>query len=142
MAFYESDDFMAMESRSDPRCFIIGRAGGGKSAALQHLEEVHKEHVIRITPEDVSLPYITDLSAFRYLDSLDVHLDLLFIALWKHVMLVELIRHRYNVDSPIAKQNFFRIIRDKVLRDPAKQQALDYLDEFEGKFWCEADVCV
>lgn len=142
VAFYESDDFMAIESRSDPRCFIIGRTGGGKSAALQHLEEVHKEHVIRITPEDLSLPYITDLSAFRYLDSLDVHLDLLFIALWKHVMLVELIRHRYNVDSPIAKQNFFRIIRDRVLRDPAKQQALDYLDEFEGKFWCEADVRV
>jgi hypothetical protein len=137
--FYRSGDYKAIESRLDPRCFIIGRTGSGKSAALQHLEELNGEKVIRITPEDLSLPYIVDLRVVRYLDSLDVNLDLLFTALWKHVLLVELIRARYNVDSPVAKQNFLDNIRDRVKRDPAKKAALEYLDEFGSKFWCETD---
>jgi hypothetical protein len=138
-AFYESGDYFAIRSNLDPRCFIIGRTGGGKSAALHRLKDADPDHVIRITPEDLSLPYITDLGVIRYLDSIGVHLDLLFIALWKHVLLVELIRQRYNVDSPAAKQNFLQTLKEQVRRDPAKQAALDYLDEFEGKFWCEAD---
>lgn len=137
--FYRSGDYGTIESRLDPRCFIIGRTGSGKSAAFQHLEETHGKKVIRITPEDLSLPYIVDLRVIRYLDSLDVNLDLLYTALWKHVLLVELIRRRYNVDSPVAKQNFLNIIRDRVKRDPAKKAALEYLDEFGSSFWCETD---
>lgn len=137
--FYRSGDYDTIEARLDPRCFIIGRTGSGKSAALQHLEESFPGKVIRISPEDLSLPYIVDLQVIRYLDSLDVHLDLLFTALWKHVLLVELIRHRYNVDSPAAKQNFLDLLRDRIKRDPAKKAALEYLDEFGSKFWCETD---
>jgi hypothetical protein len=138
-AFFESGDYAAIESFNDPRCFIVGRTGVGKSAVLQHLEASHPGRVIRITPEDLSLPYITDLGVIKYLDDLDVHLDLLFIALWKHVLLVELLRHRYSVNSPEAKQKFMEALRDKVRRDPAKRAALDYLEEYQDRFWCEAD---
>ena len=102
-AFYESDAYQLCESREDPHCFLIARTGSGKSALLQRLEETRSSHVIRINPEDLSLPYITDLGVIRYLDSIDVNLDPLFIALWKHILLVEVIRHRYKVDSPDAK---------------------------------------
>jgi hypothetical protein len=138
-AFYDSGDYEGIASRHDPRCFVTGRTGSGKSAALQQLEKAEADHVIRIAPEDLSLPYITDLNVFRFLDSLNVHLDLLFIALWKHVLLVEILKHRYRIDSPVAKQNFLSALRQRLGRDPAKRAALDYLDEFEGKFWCEAD---
>ncbi|KNX38975.1 hypothetical protein VV01_20530 [Luteipulveratus halotolerans] len=30
-------------------------------------------------------------------------------------------------------------LRKKISQDPAKAAALDYLDEFEGRFWCETD---
>lgn len=139
MAFYESGDYSAIASKRDPRCFLIGRTGGGKSAALQHLEETHRDHVIRINPDDLSLLYITDLQAIRYLDSLNVNLDPLFIALWKHVLLVEIIKHRYKIDTPAAKQSFLTMLRDAIKRDASKQAAVDYLDDFEGKFWCETD---
>ncbi len=36
-AFFESSDFNVISSRDDKRCFIVGRTGSGKSAALQHL---------------------------------------------------------------------------------------------------------
>jgi hypothetical protein len=139
LAFYDSADYTAIQSKLDPHCFVVGRTGGGKSAALKRLEETHHEHVVRINPEDLSLPYITDLGAIRQLDAMEVHLDPFFIALWKHVLLVELIRHRYKIDSLQAKQNFLQMLRERITRDTAKKAALDYLDEFEGRFWCETD---
>ena len=138
-AFFESGHYSAIDSKDDPRCFIVGRTGSGKSALLQRIEEQHPDHVIRINPEDLSLPYIADLGVVNYLASLDVHLDPFFIALWKHVMLIEIIKHRYNVDSPVAKQNFLAGLRDRISRDRSKMAALEYLEEFEGKFWCETD---
>lgn len=138
-AFYESGQYAALASRDDPRCFIVGRTGSGKSAMLQRIEEDNPDHVIRINPEDLSLPYISDLGVVRFLASLDVHLDPFFIALWKHVLLVEIIRHKYKVNSPMAKQNLFSALRDKVSRDKTKVAALEYLDDFDGKFWCETD---
>lgn len=138
-AFFESSDFNVISSREDKRCFIVGRTGSGKSAALQHLEEVHPDHVIRISPEDLSLPYITNLQVIRHLDGLEINLDTFWTTLWKHVLLVEIVRHRYKIDSPAAKQNFLANLRERVNRDPAKRAALQYLDEYEGRFWCEAD---
>ena len=138
-AFFESSDYEVISARDDPRCFIVGRTGSGKSAALQRLEEVHGDHVIRISPEDLSLPYITNLHAVRYLDGLEINLDTFWTTLWKHVLLVEIIRHRYKVNSAAAKQKFLTGLLDRVKADRAKAAALDYLNEFEGRFWCEAD---
>jgi hypothetical protein len=138
-AFYESGHYKAVQRRDDPRCFLIGRTGGGKSAILTHLESILPEHVVRIYPEDLSLPYITDLGAIQYLASINVNLDPLFIALWKHVLLVEVIKHRYKINSLEAKQNFIATLTEKIKKDPSKKAALDYLNDFEGKFWCETD---
>jgi hypothetical protein len=137
--FFESSHYRALAARDEPRCFVIGRTGSGKSAALQRLEEQHAGHVVRITPEDLSLPYLTELGALQYLAALNVHLDPLFIALWKHVLLIEVIKHRYKIDSPSEKQTFLETLRDRIKRDHSKAAALDYLDEFEGRFWCETD---
>src|SRR5262245_24163401 len=74
-AFFEWAGYLVVEAPDDPHCFLIGRTGSGKSAVLQRLEEVHPRRVIRINPEDLSLPYIIDLGVIRQLDALDVHLD-------------------------------------------------------------------
>lgn len=139
LAFFSSGDYAAVSSRIDPHCFLIGRTGGGKTAVLRRLEDTDADRVIRVNPEDLSLPYITELGAIRFLDSLNVHLDALFIALWKHVLVVELIRHRYKIHSPEEKQNFLAGIGERIRRDPSKRAALDYLEDFQGRFWCETD---
>ncbi|MFJ2392641.1 P-loop ATPase, Sll1717 family [Streptomyces sp. NPDC087843] len=138
-AFYESDDYLTIADKDDRRCFVIARTGSGKSAALQQLEGEFSEHVVRVAPEDLSLQYITNLGVMRFLDELDVSLDPLFIALWKHVLMVELIQHRYNVNTPAAKATFLATLRDRIRKDPGKQIALQYLEEFQTKFWIEAD---
>ena len=126
-------------NRTNPHCFLIGRTGSGKTAILQHLEDLEGDHVIRINPEDLSLPYLLDLSVVRKLSDLEVHLDPFFIALWKHVLLVEVIRHRYQIDTAGAKRNILETLKDRVKRDPSKRAALEYFDEFGESFWCETD---
>ncbi|GIJ25539.1 hypothetical protein Vqi01_07010 [Micromonospora qiuiae] len=138
-AFYETAIYQVMTSRLQKKNFLVGRTGSGKSACLQTLEQQYAEHVIRIDPEDLSLPYITDLGVVRYLSSLEVHLDPFFIALWKHVLLIEVIKHRYKVDSQAKKQSVMDMLKEKVKRDRSKRAALDYLEEFEGKFWIETN---
>lgn len=138
-AFYPSAQYQAMASKDDPRCFVVGRTGSGKSAALRVLAEEHPAKVVRIVPEDLSLPYITNLDVVKQLQALDVDMQSFWKALWRHVLIVEVIRHRYRVDSQDAKATVIQTLRDKLSRNPGKKLALAYLDDFEGKFWAETD---
>ena len=138
--FYESGYYHSVKNHDNNRTFIIGKTGSGKSALLKRLEIESPEHVIRIDPENLSLPYITNLGVIKYLASIrEFNLDPLFIALWKHVLIVEIIRHRYSIKSAEAKQTFIQGIMERIKKDASKKMALEYLSDFEGKFWCEAD---
>lgn len=138
-SFFGTAQYDLLSSRTDPRCFVVGRTGSGKSAMLQQIEDEHVGHVIRITPEDLSLPYIAGLGGIKHLVENEVHLSPFFSALWKHIFLVEIIRHRYAVNSPAAKQNFLNTLREKISQDKSKLAALEYLNDFGDKFWCETD---
>jgi hypothetical protein len=140
-AYWDNGDFDVISSPKDkdPRCIIVGRTGSGKSAAFQHLERLYQGKVIRILPENLSLPYITNLNIMRQLPGLGVHLEPLFVALWKHVILVEVIKHRYHITTPEQKLNILTALRDRLKLDRSKTKALDYLDAFGDKFWCETD---
>jgi hypothetical protein len=137
--YWDNGDFETIISPEDPRCFLIGRTGSGKSALLHHLEENYPNKVVRIIPENLSLPYITNLGVIRQLLELEVRLEPFLKALWKHVILVEILRHRYDITSPERKQTILSLLKDKFKRDPGKVKAIEYLDEFGDKFWCEAD---
>lgn len=104
-AYYDNGDYEAISSQLDRRCFIIGRTGAGKSATLRRLEQEYKAKVIRIVPEDLSLKYLSSLELIEDLTKLDVHLEVFFTALWKHVLIVETIKHRYGITTKEKKQN-------------------------------------
>jgi hypothetical protein len=57
----------------------------------------------------------------------------------EYVLLVEIIQHRYRVNSWRGNSDSIPGLRGAVVRAPGKQAALQYLDEFEGKFWVDAD---
>ncbi|WP_157365823.1 P-loop ATPase, Sll1717 family [Arthrobacter sp. Leaf234] len=138
-AFQLTGDYEAIESLQDPRCFVIGRTGSGKSAALTTLERANKEHIIRLSPENLALQYITDQQVFKYLRSLDVEIDSFWRALWKHVLLVEIIRKRYRIEGQYEKATFIESLKERITKDSGKKRALEYFSEFEDKFWNEAD---
>src|SRR5439155_410907 len=138
-AYFDNGDYAMIESHDDPRRFIVGRTGSGKSAAFERLEQRYPQQVSRIAPENLSLSYITNLDIVRQLTEIGVRLDVFFSALWKHVIIVELLRHRYRLTSPNTKETILAQLFETFKRDPTRQRALDYLNTFGDKFWCEAD---
>lgn len=137
--FYDNGDYEATLSRELKKCFLIGRTGSGKTAILKRIAEAHPKRVIQIDPESLSLQFIANSPYIRELMEAGVHLDLFFKALWKHVFIVEIIRHIYKIDSPVAKSSIVDRLLDKVRRNPSRVKALKYFDEFGERFWCEAD---
>jgi len=57
-------------------------------------------------------------------------------------MLVEILRHRYKVDTLADKNALLQSLRERFSRDVSKRAALDYLDEFGASFWETTDVRV
>jgi hypothetical protein len=137
-AYLDNGDYALIESYDDPRRFIIGRTGSGKSAVFERLELRHPEQVTRLSPENLSLSYISNLDVIKNLKAIGVRLDPFFNALWKHVIIVELLRHRYRLTSARAKDTILAQLLETFKRDPARQRAVEYLNTFGDKFWCEA----
>lgn len=138
-AYWDNGDFATIESHEDKRCFIIGRTGSGKSATFQHLMERNPDKVVKIDPESLSLPYILNINLIHQLMNAGVHLETFMKTLWKHVIVVEILRHRYQINTPEQKQNILSYLMDKLKREPGKAEAIKYLEEFGDKFWCETD---
>jgi hypothetical protein len=138
-AFYDNGGYTALVTRDDPRRFVIGRTGSGKSAMFERLTTTFPNQVVRLTPENISLTYIANLDVVKSLVALGVHLDIFFVALWKHVIIVEILKHRYGMYTQEAKENVLAALLAKFKRNPTKRKAVEYVNEFGDKFWCEAD---
>src|SRR5687767_1886938 len=74
-AFLDNGQYSAIASPADPRCFIIGRTGSGKSAAFRYLSEQYPDRVITLKPENLSLPYLTNLDVVNELSRIGVNLQ-------------------------------------------------------------------
>jgi hypothetical protein len=138
-AFYPNPDYETIASQQDPSMFVVGRTGSGKSAAFENLQREYPGKVILLNPENLALPYLTNLDVIRQLTDLGVHLEPFFRALWKHVILVEVLRHRYRVTTEESKWRMIEELKRKLRNDPSRSRALEYLNEFGDKFWCDTD---
>jgi hypothetical protein len=134
-AFFEEGDYKSIASREDRRGFVIGRTGSGKSAALRRLREQYGKQVIEIDPESISLQYLRNINVLKVLSDKGVRLDPFLRALWKHVILVEIIQHRYDVTSFDRKESFFSELLSLFSRDRSKTAAIDYWRNFGDDFW-------
>ena len=66
-------------------------------------------------------------------------MNLFYQVLWKHVICLELIRKRFKITNAIEGQSIFQKLYDFVVRDKAKQDAIDYLRQWDSKLWVTMD---
>lgn len=76
---------------TNPKSIALGRTGAGKSALLLHLTE-SSSNVASVDPEDLSLSYISNSDILRFFDEIDINLDVFYQLLWRHVLVVELLK--------------------------------------------------
>ncbi|WP_163391837.1 P-loop ATPase, Sll1717 family [Enterovibrio norvegicus] len=137
--FVDTGDFEVLEDTSCSQCIVLGRTGAGKSALLARLEECN-EKVIKIEPDELALKHISNSTILSFFEELGVNLDIFYSLLWQHTLAVELIKNKYNIDTPSAKTNFFDSISSIISGNRKKQQALKYIEEWGDKFWLDTET--
>jgi len=120
---------------------IVGRTGAGKSATLIRLEQI-ANNVVEVSPSDLSFKYVENSTVLKFFRDAGVNLDIFYRMLWRHVLITELLRARYDWTNEGAVRNWFDGFFQKFKRDPVKARALRYLQEWGDKFWQDTEVRV
>lgn len=123
---------------NDHAAIILGRTGSGKSALLLQVKE-RSEHSRQINPHNISVRFLEHSNIIQFLDELEIKLDLFYKVLWKHILIVEILKLRYNISSEAEARRTVASICNRFLGDKTRQKALDYFLEWSDKFWLEVD---
>lgn len=137
--FVDNGDLETLEDTTLPQCIILGRTGSGKSALIEHLEK-HEEQTIRIEPDELALKHISNSTILSFFENIGVNLDIFYSLLWQHTLAVELIKHKYTIDSLAARNRFLDNIAALISGNYKKQQALNYIQEWGDKFWLDTET--
>jgi hypothetical protein len=139
--FVETGNIEVLTDCNDPRCIILGRTGSGKTALVKRIIQT-QEHCIEISPEELSLNYISNSNVIDFFDNIGVNLDLFYKLLWTHIFTVELIKNKYEITNPEKKVAFLDRIKSIVEKDRSKEKAIQYLETWGDKFWEETEARV
>ncbi len=140
--FVDTGDYGTLVDCSNPHRIIVGRTGAGKSALIQHLLR-NEENVIEISPENLSLNYISNSDVIAVLEKAGVKLDLFYTLLWKHVFATELLKRKYHLANEEKTKSWFSSFLPTLKKkDQSKERALEYLRDWGDKFWQETEYRV
>lgn len=123
---------------TNPKSIVLGRTGAGKSALLYKLESsVHK--CKRLDPHDISIKFLEHSDIINFFESINVKLDLFYRMLWRHILILELLKLRYDftVDTS-SNSSVFRNFIDW-FKTHNERKAYDYFQQWGDKFWLETD---
>jgi hypothetical protein len=125
-----------------PISFLSGRTGDGKTAALKMILKNNKETSSEVDLLDMALDYVSNSDILKFVSELGVDLTLFFQTLWKHVLVIEYIRLKYNIDSNHKSQTWLESFSSFVKQDPRQEKALKYLRKWGGQFWITMDESI
>ncbi|GGP24833.1 P-loop ATPase, Sll1717 family [Silvimonas amylolytica] len=137
--FEDVGDYEELQSLRSVKRIVLGRTGSGKTALLRYL--LHREdHVIPLEPEQLSLDYIANNHVIRFFEDLGVKLDLFYGLLWKHVLVVELLKHKFSLNTEEKTQSWVSSISENLRKkDQGKLRAFQYIKDWGDKFWIETE---
>lgn len=140
--FIDTGDYRTLTDCSKPQCIVVGRTGSRKSALLKRIQQC-EERVIEIAPENLSLQFLSNSDILRVLEKAGVKLDIFYTLLWKHVLVVELIKFHYKLTTEEKTDTWLSNILGRLkTKDQGKQRALSYIREWGDKFWHETEYRV
>jgi hypothetical protein len=136
--FVRHPSLEALLDANSKAAVLVGRTGAGKTAVLQHILE-NNRNCCELNPANMALNYIANSDIIRFLHDIGADLDLLFQALWKHVLCIEYIRLRYKTIDEHTTSNFLRKIADYFGGEKHRRKDIEYLIKWEGQFFISMD---
>lgn len=116
------------------RSLLVGRTGTGKTACIRrivHLSESKNLKYVEIQVEHEFLGYLKNLMWLKQLADGKYNLIPLFKNLWKHIIVVSLIKKEFS-----SQQNFLeRTTRFFSKKKNVAARLREYVDSYGGDFW-------
>lgn len=134
--FVDNGQYASLVDVSSPASIVVGRTGAGKSAMLQHISQ-QTEHSIILDPHSISVQFIENSNIIQFFNDLGVRLDSFYRMLWRHILIVELLKLRYELKSKSASNGVVTRLMEAASRDDTKKRAIAYFNEWGDKFWLE-----
>jgi hypothetical protein len=133
--FLDTGDLRLLLDCADARRIIVGRTGAGKSALIYQLAHSHA-NVARLSPHDLSLNFIATNKIIAFFEAAGVNLSPFYVLLWKHLLVVELLKSKFNIVSENSHNHFMQHVKSILYKkDRYKEQAVEYLQQWGNKFW-------
>lgn len=137
--YVDTGDLDVLMDCSNPRSIIVGRTGSGKTALLKELEK-RSDNVITLSPHSLSLNYIANSKTIAFFENAGVNLSVFYGLLWKHILVVELLKSKFNIVDESGQRAFSNYIRGIITKkNKNKELAVDYLENWGNKFWLTAE---
>lgn len=133
--FVDTGELQQLIDCKNPMRIIVGRTGAGKSALIAELGR-RVENVVELSPHSFSLNFIANSNVLSFFEAAGVNLSVFYGLLWKHILVVELLKKKFNILNENGHTNFMRNIRERLYKkDRTKELAVDYLEKWGNKFW-------
>ena len=129
--FFPTAYYQRVRSTNDVGSGLIGRAGSGKTAILEQLKLDHFR-TVTIDPEELAFQYLGQSDLIRALRQSGINLDYFYKLLWRHVFVIEILKHRFPEDAQRTGLigQLIDQIRKNVRPDRARERAIKYLDDW------------
>lgn len=139
--FIDGGELDVLEDVTDPRSVVLGRTGSGKTALLRMLGQ-QKDHVITLDPQTLSLNHISNSNILSFLEELGIKVDIFYELLWRHVLVIELLKYKYQITNEDKQKQFMDNLRAVFDRDKGKKQGIEYVQKWADKFWIETETTI
>lgn len=145
-AFVSIDNLSEILDTKNQKSILIGRTGSGKSAIIKYIKK-NANDVTEITPEAMSLRFLSNSTILKYFNSIGVNLNLFYKVLWKHVFIVELLKMYFNEKGTFKTRNLFERLREQLTREgrkdiARKEKAIKYMESWSNDFWQQTEILI
>jgi hypothetical protein len=132
--FVDTGELTFLRDCSSPKRIIVGRTGTGKSALIYRLAQT-SPHIVQLSPHSLSLNFIATNKVIAFFEEAGVNLAPFYVLLWRHLLVVELLKKKFNIVNEGSYREVMQRIKAALYRDKYKEQAMDYLEQWGKKFW-------
>lgn len=136
--FVDTGDISRLKDFRDNHSIVLGRTGTGKTALLETIA-ADSPHIIKIAPDALALNHISNSTVIHFFEEAGLNLDPFYKLLWRHVITIELFQTHFDLDSEEGKKSWIAQMKERFSKqsknDVKRRKALEYLNEWGGRFW-------
>ncbi|MFC1864755.1 P-loop ATPase, Sll1717 family [Chloroflexota bacterium] len=131
VSFLETNHYASIVDMDDPHFALVGRSGTGKTAIINRIKKQFQHHIV-IKPETLAFQFLGTSDMVNTLREKNVTLDYFYKLLWRHVFVVEILKHYFpdETNRVASIRQLFSNLKKPFAKDKEKERAMGYMDQW------------